>query len=1504
MSIDIAVIGMSGRFPGARDISQFWKNLCDGKEGISFFTEEELRRAGIPEAALNDPSYVKAAGILEQPGHFDASFFGYSPREAEVIDPQQRLFLETAWTALESAGYCGDKYEGNAGVYAGTGSPVYLFQNVATNKAIAAAVGEDQIWMGSATDYLATRVSYKLNLAGPGITVQTSCSTSLVAVHLACQDLLTGACDMALAGGVSTGLLEKSGYFYREGDRFSVDGHCRAFDAQASGTVPGSAVGVIVLKRLDEALADDDSILAVIKGSAINNDGANKIGFNAPGVEGQSRVIVEALSVAGISADSIGYVETHGTGTQLGDPIEIAALTRAFREHTQEKNFCPIGSAKSNLGHADAAAGVVGVIKTVLALKHRLLPPTLHFQNANPKIDFDESPFFVNTELRPWKGRNGPLRAGVSSFGLGGTNAHVILEEAPEQPAFEKGRRSHYLVPLSAPTPAALETMGRNLASFCETQPGLDLADVAFTLQAGRKEFSYRRALVCGEVSGVQQLNGGDAGDVIQGVRKAAAPRIAFMFPGGGAQYAGMAAQVYEDSPVFARHFDRCREIVLALLGVDLRKAAFSGSSTELEKPALALTSLFSVNFSLAQLWMAWGLKPEAMIGHSMGEYVAACLGGVMSLEDALDLVVCRGKLFETLPPGAMLSVELPQEEAERYTTDGVSLAAVNAPHLCVLSGPADKIAHLRDTLESNNVECRTLHIAIAAHSQMVEQIVEPFRKKLQRITLKPSRIPFISNVTGTWITPEEVTSADYWATHLRQTVLFAKGIKTLLEWEEVTLVEAGPGQTLGMLAQQQIQYPLNQQVFSSLPHPKAPVPERLFLLQQLAQLWVNGIEIDWKAVQEPERRRRIPLPTYPFESKLHWVERPQKQEEAPLRRTDVASWLYAPSWMKSFMGPAEQAPERNSYLLLADHSGLAEELAQKLRAEGRRATLVYPAREFRRTGENAWHIDPANPEHYRLLIKENRGEVDCVVHLWSCGPALQELNSSGGGLVGEYYSVIYLAQAMSEHEMAASLLTVSNRAQDVLEASCIVPEKSLLSVVTEIAGKELPALGCRNVDFDIADEEITERKAWIVDRLLREIACGGSEPIIAYAAGQRWSPCFQPFARARRKEPLFREGGVYLITGGLGGLGLLIAEHLASTARARLILTGRTASADDPKLSALAAKTEVLVMCANVVVEQEMRAVVHEAKKRFGAIHGVIHSAGVTGGNLVLFTGPSEGAVFEPKIAGTLVLDKVFQDEPIDFMVLFSSLSTVLAPPGQADYSAANHFLNAYAATQSQRKDRHTLAVDWDVWKGIGMGGLNTLPPEVQALHDRNAAQGISAPEGLKAFELALSSGLPRVLVSTRELNALHRQWQKTRLNLAEISEHVQSLPKTHQRPSVSSPYTAPRNELENQIASAWQELLGIEQVGVEDNFFELGGHSLLASRLISRLKSELLVQVPFRKFFESPTIAQLAKMVHELRHEDVGMADLQRALEEVESLTSEQVRGALNDELRTTNR
>lgn len=1502
MSIDVAVIGMSGRFPGAKDLSQFWKNLCDGKEGISFFTEEELRSAGIPEAALKDPSYVKAAGILEQAGHFDASFFGYSPREAEVIDPQQRLFLETAWTALESAGYCGDKYDGNAGVYAGTGSPVYLFQNIVANKAVAATVGEDQIWMGSATDHLATRVSYKLNMAGPGITVQTSCSTSLVAIHLACQDLLTGACDMALAGGVSTGLLEKSGYFYREGDRFSVDGHCRPFDAQASGTVPGSGVGVIVLKRLDEALADGDSILAVIKGSAVNNDGANKIGYNAPSIEGQSRVIVEALSVAGISAGSLGYVETHGTGTQLGDPIEIAALTRAFREHTQEKNFCPIGSVKSNLGHADAAAGVVSVIKIVLALKHRLLPPTLHFRNTNPKIDFAESPFFVNTELRPWQGRNGPLRAGVSSFGLGGTNAHIILEEAPEQPPPKKRKPSHYLLPLSAPTPTALETMSRNLASFCESQPGLDLADVAFTLQSGRKEFSYRRALVCEKISDVQ-LNGGDAGGVIQEVRKGMARRIAFMFPGGGAQYPGMAAQIYEGSPVFARHFDRCCEIVRPRLGVDLRKAAFSGSSVELEKPALALAFLFAVNFSLAQIWMAWGVKPDAMIGHSMGEYVAACLGGVMSLEDALDLVVHRGKLFETLPPGAMLSVELPQEEAERCATDGISLAAVNAPNLCTLSGPTEKIARLHDRLESSNVECRDLHIAVAAHSQMVEQIVEPFRKKLQRIVMQPSRIPFISNVTGTWITPEEVTSVDYWAKHLRQTVLFAEGIKTLLAWTAVALIEAGPGQTLGMLAQQQIQYPSDQQVFSSLPHLKAPVPERPFLLQQLARLWMGGVEIDWKAVQEPERHR-IFLPTYPFESKLHWVERPRKQEEAPLRRTDVTTWLYAPSWMKTFIEPAEKAPGRNSYLLLADPCSLAEELAQRLHAGGKRAILVHPAREFGRAGENGWHINPANPEHYRWLIRENRSEVDCIVHLWSCGPALKELKPTDGAPIGSYYSVIYLAQAMSEHEMAALLLTVSNQAQDVLETSSIVPEKSLLSVVTEIAGKELPELCCRNVDFDTADEEIAERKEWIAERLLCEMACGGTEPIIAYAAGQRWSPCFQPFAKVKRKEPLFREGGVYLITGGLGGLGLLIAEHLASTARARLVLTGRTASNDDPRLAALAAKSEVLAMRANVAVEEEMRAVVREAKKRFGAIHGVIHAAGVTGGNLVLFTGPSEGAVFEPKITGTRVLDKIFQHEPIDFMVLFSSLSTVLAPPGQADYSAANHFLNAHAASQLRRKDRHTLAIDWDVWKEIGMGGMNKLPPEVQVLHDRNAAQGISVREGLNAFDLALSSGLSRVLVSTRELNALHRQWQKTRLNLEEISEHVQSLPKTHQRPRVSSPYAAPRNELESRIAAAWQELLGIEQVGVDDNFFELGGHSLLASRLISRLKSELLVHVSFRRFFEAPTISQLAKTIHELRHEEEKMDDLHRALEEVESLTSEQVRGALNDKLRTTNR
>ncbi len=871
----IAVIGMSGRFPMAPNLEQFWSNLRDGVEAISFFSHEELAAAGVNPALLQNRNYVKARAVLEEIELFDAAFFGLSRREAEILDPQQRFFLECAWEALESAGYDSDRYEGRIGVYSGTTMSSYFLFNLHSNPALLETVGSLMVLAGNDKDFLSTRISYLLNLKGPSVTVQTACSTSLVAVHMACQSLFYGECDMALAGGVSISAVQKSGYFYQAGGIMSPDGHCRAFDAKARGTVGGSGVGLLLLKRLEDALADGDHIRAVIKGSAINNDGSLKVGFTAPGVPGQAEVITEAIAISGVKPETISYVEAHGTGTELGDPIEVRALTQAFRTATDAKNFCALGSVKTNIGHTDAAAGAAGLIKTILALEHRQLPPSLHFERPNPEIDFENSPFYVNHQLSEWTTGGQPRRAGVSAFGMGGTNAHVIVEEAPPLKTVKSSKPWEVLL-LSAKTDSALETATSNLLEHLTRHPQINIADVAYTLQVGRRAFNHRRMLVCRSAEdAVTTLTTGDPKRVVTHVKEIEKPAVVFMFSGQGSQYVNMAAELYKLEPVFSRQFDRCSELLKPILGVDLRAAVYPAkdeaeAAERLKQTSITQPALFVLEYALAKLWMSWGVQPRAMIGHSIGQYVAACLAGVFSLEDALTLVAARGKLMQPVREGAMLSVPLPEKELQSFLQnhEQLSVAAVNADALCVVSGPADDIAELEHELRGKGLHSHRLQTSHAFHSAMMEPIMDDFTRQVRKIDLKPPQVPFVSNVSGNWITAEEATKPEYWAEQLRQTVRFADGIAELLKEPGRIMLEVGPGTTLTTLVRQM--HSNKAAVISSVRHPHEQRSDYEFFLNAAGQLWLRGAAIDWPAAGT---RRRIPLPTYPFERKRYWIE-------------------------------------------------------------------------------------------------------------------------------------------------------------------------------------------------------------------------------------------------------------------------------------------------------------------------------------------------------------------------------------------------------------------------------------------------------------------------------------------------------------------------------------------------------------------------------------------------------------------------------------------------------
>ncbi|HEX6292586.1 MAG TPA: beta-ketoacyl synthase N-terminal-like domain-containing protein [Herpetosiphonaceae bacterium] len=884
----IAIVGMSGRFPGAADVETFWRNIRDGQESIAFYSDEELQAAGIDERILRDPSYVKASGALDEIELFDAGFFEYTPREAEMLDPQQRIFLECAWHALEHAGYDPATYGGLIGVYAGSNISTYLLVNLASNPELVASFSGYQTIIANDKDYLPTRVSYKLNLRGPSLNINTACSTSLVAVHIACQSLLNGECDLALAGGVSITVPQRVGYWYREGGVSSPDGHCRAFDAAARGTVDGSGVGIVVLRRLEDALNDGDTIHAIIRGSAINNDGAGKVGFTAPSVDGQAAVIEEALAVAGVVPDMIDYVEAHGTGTPLGDPIEIAALTQVFRAKTDGIGCCAVGSVKTNIGHLGAAAGVAGLIKAVQALKHRQIPPSLHFERPNPRLDLARSPFYVSARLHDWPERDEPRRAGVSSFGIGGTNAHVVLEAAPVPEPADPGRPWH-LLPLSAKTSAALDAATANLLALLKATPDVSLADVAYTLQVGRQAFDHRRMLVCRDrqdaLDALEQMH---PERVLSRVREPGARSVVFLFPGQGAQYPNMARELYEVEPKFRATVDRCCALLRPHLHPegtrDLRAVLFPDDETraaeDLSRTRLTQPALFVIEYALARLLMAWGIKPQAMIGHSIGEYVAATLAGVFSLEDALALVALRGRLIDELPSGAMLSVPLPEHEVLDLLDPQLALAAVNGPSLCVVSGAHGAIDALHERLIARGVDCRRLHTSHAFHSAMMSPIMIRFAEQVGKFERKAPKIPYISNVTGTWITAAAATDPEYWARHLRQTVRFADGLQTLLGPDGTTpgriLLEVGPGRTLSTLAQQQPGRAGSRIVLSSMRHPQDQQADEAFLLNSIGKLWLLGVPVSWPALYAgahgAERRYRVPLPLYAFDRQRYWV--------------------------------------------------------------------------------------------------------------------------------------------------------------------------------------------------------------------------------------------------------------------------------------------------------------------------------------------------------------------------------------------------------------------------------------------------------------------------------------------------------------------------------------------------------------------------------------------------------------------------------------------------------
>jgi acyl transferase domain-containing protein len=1492
----IAIVGMSGRFPKAASVSELWDRLRNGVECISAYADDALRRAGVPEKILTDPNYVKAGASIENPADFDAELFGFNPREAAVTDPQQRVFLECCHEALEDAGCDPDRFKGAIGVFASATVSTYWHNNLMHGPSLQ-PVGDLQSLIGNDKDFLTTRVSYKLNLKGPSVNVQTACSSSLVAVHMACQSLLEGACDVALAGGVSVRFPSKMGYLYHPEGILSPDGHCRPFDIGAAGAVPGEGCGVVVLKRLEDAIENGDEIDSIVIGSATNNDGSLKVGFTAPSVEGQSEVIVAAQSMAGVDGDTITCIEAHGTGTRLGDPIEIRALTRAFRMTTSRNAFCALGSIKSNLGHLDAAAGVAGLIKAALQLKNRQIVPTLHFHAPNPELGLEESPFFVNAQLREWRSDH-PLRAGVSSFGIGGTNAHVVLQEPPQARAGGPSRSWHLLT-VSAKSETALEAATSRLRQRLEAEPTLPLADVAYTLNVGRRELPVRWSAVC--------RGAGDAVDLLgsfakPAVTSAGGASVVFLFPGQGVQHPGMGEALYESEQVFREAIDRCSEMARPHLGGDLREALFppdprsDAAQSRIAQAELSQPCMFAVEHALAKLWMSWGVRPAAMLGHSSGEYVAAVIAGAISLEDGLGLVIERGRLIQSAPEGGMTAVGLPEEKVLALKGPSLSLAVVNGPSQCVVAGPYSDLEAFERRLDSEAVTWRRLNVTRPYHSAGLDPILAPFQEYAGRVRMASPQIPFISNASGTWFTRQDASDESYWTRHLRQTARFAEGVAEALRLSGAVFLELGPGRSVSGFIEQRADLPSSFEVISSLPHPREEKSALAVALVGLGRLWSKGAPVDWRSFYSGQRRRRVHLPTYPFERQTYRVEPSTSPEDRigpsdGAGETPIEDWLYTQVWKQApEAAPSlgERAIQAGSHwLVFASDGGFSDALTASLRDQGGVVFVVRSGSVFADPGDGEYAVHPTRAEDYRKLldtVEAQTTEPIHVVHAWLAEDAILSAPDEEDAVqqLG-FYSLVCLAQAFASRpsNRVRQIGIVTSGMCRITSARDLHPETATVIGACKAIPHEFPGIRCRILDIEPGTPPAAR-----VHQVLREAARSSEEPLAAYRDGQRWTPGIERIARAEATDPsLLRELGVYLITGGLGGVALELASELAKRCRARLVLTSRSKfpprqewagwisrhGHTDPTAQTIQRLLDFERHGASVQVKQAdvtdlpaMSAIFREVAETFGEINGVVHAAGLPGGGMIAARNLADlAATLAPKVHGTLVLDRLLRGSSADFLMLCSSLISLIGGLGHADYCAANAFLDAFAHSRRGAPGPRVISVNWNAWRNLGMAARIDLPQGLSAWRETVQRTGIDSDEGRELFRRILASGLSHVAVSKEDLARQVRE--NYALSPQTSGAERAGAPDLHPRPKLSVAYVAAHSQTERSLVTIWQDSLGIREIGVNDNFFSLGGHSLLAGEIIARIHRDCGPLISMRAFFEAPTIEELTKVIEE---------------------------------------
>ncbi|TRX53352.1 SDR family NAD(P)-dependent oxidoreductase [Fulvivirga sp. M361] len=1495
---EIAIIGMSGRFPDANNIEEFWSNLQSGKESVKFLTEEELE-ALVDNALRSDSNYVNSkGGFLENKDRFDRAFFGYNPKEAEIMDPQFRIFHECVWHALEDAGYAHVKADASIGLYAGASGNFQWKKTLSDSDKYGKRKGLSSMQYLE-RDFLTTLISYNLNLKGPSYDVQTACSTSLVAVHLAAQALLNGECDMALAGGVCLASGLDQGYVYQEGSIFSPDGHCRAFDAKAKGSIYGSGAGVVTMKLLEDALEDNDNIYAVIKGTAINNDGKRKVGFTAPSVMGQAEVLAQAHQVAEVAPENIGYIETHGTGTLLGDPIEIEALKTAF--NTDKKGFCGIGSLKTNIGHLDAAAGVAGLIKTILALNHKKIPASLNFETPNPKINFRDSPFYVVNELQEWTSQTLRL-AGVSSFGIGGTNAHAILEEAPSFVTASTSRRN-FLFPISAKSSTAYDNWRDKFYTHLEKHSSPSLADISYTLLTKREVFSHKGFVVGGSkeelLTKVNDLS--TEASAQNASSNLTEPSVVFMFSGQGAQYMNMGIDLYRHEPLFQEKLDECLDRYHAITGKDIKEVLFSthqdSDETVINETANAQPLLFAFEYALATFLIELGVRPHHMIGHSIGEYVAACLAGVFSLDDAIRLVAQRGELMQDMPKGTMLSVAITEAEITPYIDEEVALAAVNIATDCVLSGTNSGITALRERLSSEGIASVALKTSHAFHSHMMEPVLEAFEKCFEQVSLHEPSIPFVSSLTGDYIRKEEATSPTYWAKQLRHTVRFSDGLNKLLENDNIVLLEVGPGNTLVTFAARHKRKNATHKPISLIRHPKqAVVPDDAFFYQGMGKLWMNDVQIDWDSFFQQEERRTVTLPPYCFDPiKIEQVETDHSHKNnteniGDQPRKPMSEWFYGQVWEQSQSAVLAKHPvEGDTWLLFVNNKSIKEALSLYLNEYD--VTVVQSGNSFIKIAQNHFVIDPADTTHYRYLLEELNHDKKIpvnVIHAWALTDDLGEgadLARSEKLLDRSFYTVIdFIKQAADRYERI-NLTLLTNNIFDVTGGDLLFPENAVNLALAKILPLEYRNVTCKL--FDLGLEHLTGNEQ-VIPNLMHFVSKKGIDRFAALRGLYQWKPQIKPISieKHMENESLLADGKTYLILG-FGGMATYVAKHLATRYKSNIVIVHRSPfpeskdwqvvienGSDDQLVTKVKMLKEVEqggngkihLMQGDITNLQVMSRLVQEVEEKIGSIDGVVHGAGVIdrGGMVQKRDKESITDAIKSKLHGALIIANILQHKKLDFLILFSSLGSELFEEkfGEIGYAAANEFIDAYA--QYELCEQRKIVINWCDWQQVGMAmkAMESLYDKQQIESNENFQKlAIKPEEGVEVFATICHTDLTRIVLSTTDLEVRLNQRERALSNYDQYLENKFNFFSSESKRKVSAIDKAAT--LEENVLKIWEDYLGHEHINKHDNIFEIGASSLDVIQVNNTIRSELGLEIAVTTYFEYPTLFSFVKHI-----------------------------------------